>query len=161
VKSVLITLKWSSQAHVPFNKIGSIGTKLLTIEKVREIEGSDHLHNNKVHNMSSILLNNLTVWNSHLEQYPYNYSSDYTVLLHYTAPDRHGRRCNVEGWQCLFQSHNFATHARLSVFHVTRPCLHILGLANSTLVYCVAHTLLVPMPYANFDMSSPRSSRPA
>jgi hypothetical protein len=52
------------------------------------------------------------MWNSHLEQHPYNCSSDYTVLFHYTAPDHHGRRCNVEVRQCLCQSHNFATHAR-------------------------------------------------
>jgi hypothetical protein len=52
------------------------------------------------------------MWNSYLEKHPYNCSSDYTVLLHYTTPDRHGQRCNVEGRQNLCQSHNFATHAR-------------------------------------------------
>jgi hypothetical protein len=48
----------------------------------------------------------------------------------------------------------------LSASRVSRPCLHIPGLANSSLVYCVAHTLLVPTPYVNFDMSSPQSSWP-
>jgi hypothetical protein len=47
-----------------------------------------------------------------LRTHPYNCSSDYTVLLHYTAPDRHGRLCNVEGRPNLCQSHNFATYAR-------------------------------------------------
>jgi hypothetical protein len=50
--------------------------------------------------------------NSHLEQHTYNSSSDYTVLIHHTAPDRHMKRYNCKGRQYLCQSHNFATHAR-------------------------------------------------
>jgi hypothetical protein len=55
-------MEWSSQAQVPFGEIRPISTKLLAIEKVREMEGSDHLHkfckgvNTKVHNMSSIFI---------------------------------------------------------------------------------------------------------
>jgi hypothetical protein len=50
---------------------------------------------------------------SHSEQHPYNCSNDYTVLIHYTAPDHHVKRYNCKGRQYLCQSHNFATHARL------------------------------------------------
>jgi hypothetical protein len=85
--------------------------------------------------------------NSHSEQHPYNFSSDYTVLIHHKAPDRHVKRYNYKGRQYLCDSHNFATHTRpfglpcsealsthtrlanfnLSVLHIPRLCLHILG----------------------------------
>jgi hypothetical protein len=50
--------------------------------------------------------------NYHSEQHPCNCSSDYTVLIHHTAPDRHVKRYNCKGRQYLCQSHNLATHAR-------------------------------------------------
>jgi hypothetical protein len=101
------------------------------------------------------------MWNSHLEQHPYNCSSDYTVLLHYTAPDPHGQQCNVKGRQFLCQSHNFVTHARPfglpcseAMFTHTRARQFNLSVLSGAYIACTR------MPYVNFDMSSPRSSRP-
>jgi hypothetical protein len=70
------------------------------------------------------------------------------VFLHYTTPDRHDRRCNVEGKQCLCQSHNFATHARPfgllcfeAMFAHTRACQFNLSVLHDTYIACT-HALL-------------------
>jgi hypothetical protein len=85
------------------------------------------------------------------------------------------RRIDHGLWVCrkkLFSAlnpnrHYFANH----IIHVTRARSFDLRvpeamstharLAKTTLVYCVAHTWLVPTPYVNLDMSSPLSSWPA
>jgi hypothetical protein len=88
-------------------------------------------------------------------------SSDYTIPIHYTA------RIITAGdiiWKVerTYVNHIIhVTHVRPFGLHAPEAMSTHARLAKTTLVYCVAHTWLVPTPYANLYMSSPWSSWPA
>jgi hypothetical protein len=99
------------------------------------------------------------VKNSHLEQHTYNYSSDYMVLIHHIAPDRHMKRYNWKGRHTYVNRTTLQPMLDLSVSRVSRLCMYILGSPILTFVYCTKHTWIVPTPYANFDMAPDRHVR--
>jgi hypothetical protein len=99
------------------------------------------------------------VKNPHSEQHLYNCSSDYMVLIHHTAPDRHVKRYNYKGRQYLCQSHNLATHAQ----PFGLPCSEAMSvhtrLTNFNL--CVLHGTYMACTHAvcDFNMAPNRHVR--